>query len=782
MSQEWKTGTEDDYIVRTCAWSAPGCHPVGCGLKLHVVDGRLVDVEGDENHPITNGRLCARCLTLVEYVYHPDRIIYPMKRAFEDRGKDKWKRITWDEALDIIEEKTNELQAKYGMDTVLVFSGTGRQATLYGPAMAFGVFRSPYHIFAMSGQACYGPRNAVANNICGNIGYPEIDIAANFPDRYDADGYTLPECVIIWGKDPLPSNPDGLFGHAVIDMMKRGTKVIMVDPRITWLGSRSDLVVQIRPGTDAAVAMAMLHVIIEEDLYDHDFVANWTYGFDELRERVATMPPEKAAEICWCDAKKIYEAARMFATAKPASIAWGLAFDQQLSGAQAGHCVMAMVAITGNLDVPGGVTAVVRSSFLGQWRIDTQINLQPGEFANRIGSKEFPVFSANMFSSQPDIILEALENDSPTQFRMAVFQSSNVLAPSCNVQPQRWYEAFKRFEFVVVTDLFMNPTASAFGDIFLPISTFPEQNSVCVPYYGSNMPYVGAINKAITVGECKDDIEINIAIGKRLNPEAWPWESAEEFFEEQCQTGFGISFEELQNQVVYYPQYTYKKYEKGMSRPDGRQGFNSPTRKIELRSTLYEYFGEDPLPYYLECPYSPVEEAANGAECMEKYPLVLTTGARKYTSFHAEHRMIKSLREIDPWPIVQIHPEDAHKYDVVDGGWATLENMFGSCRMKVQITPIIHRGVVMAQHGWWFPEESGEEPNLFGVWKANVNALLAHKINSPLGYGSIHKNMCCSIRKADSLDLGVGVDELFEAAVEADRLTQGFLNKTRGIE
>ena len=125
--KSWKTGTEDDYWVRSCAGSAPGCHPVGCGVKLHVVDGRLVEVKGDENHPITQGRLCVRCLALPEYVYNPKRIVYPMKRAFEDRGLDKWERITWDEAIDTIVEKTQEIQAKYGNDSVIVFGGTGRE-------------------------------------------------------------------------------------------------------------------------------------------------------------------------------------------------------------------------------------------------------------------------------------------------------------------------------------------------------------------------------------------------------------------------------------------------------------------------------------------------------------------------------------------------------------------------------------------------------------------------------------------------------------------------------
>ena len=130
MKDQWKWGTEDDYWVRTCAWSAPGCHPVGCGLKLHIVNNKLVGVEGDEEHPHNKGRLCVRCLTLPEYLNHPQRITTPLKRAGE-RGENKWTEISWDEALDTVADKAKELQAKYGMDTVVVIQGTGRQAAIF---------------------------------------------------------------------------------------------------------------------------------------------------------------------------------------------------------------------------------------------------------------------------------------------------------------------------------------------------------------------------------------------------------------------------------------------------------------------------------------------------------------------------------------------------------------------------------------------------------------------------------------------------------------------------
>ena len=754
MEQAYKTWTENDYWVRSCAWSAPGCHPVGCGIKLHVVDGKLVEVEGDEQHPITQGRLCVRCLTLPEYVNHPDRIVHPMKRAREDRGKDAWHRITWDEAIDEIVERTEELQAKYGRETVVVFGGTGREETLYGPAFASAVFRTPYHVYAMSGQACYGPRNMTAASIYGTIGYPEIDIAAWSPKRYDDPGFTLPELVVCWGKDPLPSNPDGFFGHSVIDMMKRGAQCIMVDPRVTWLGSRCEMVLQVRPGTDGALAMAVCNVIIDEELYDKDLVAQWVYGFEDFAERMRTMPPERAAEICGLAVEDIYAFARRYAAAKPASIAWGLAFDQQFTGTQAGMCVMAMIFMCGNMDVPGGNTCGAgHRGFLGKWRVDTQQCLPPGQFAERIGKEEYPLFNHRMFSSSPDAWVEHLEADDPVKFRMAFFASSSPLTPSCSNDPERLYRIFKeRFEFVVAKDLFMNPIIMALADIFLPASTFAEHNGLVQPYYGGNMQYMGAINKAVTVGEAKSDVEIMIALGKRLNPKAHPWNTAEEFFEDHVYSQLGQHFADIQNDVCVQLPYHYRKYQEGKMRPDGYPGWNSPTAMVEFRSSYLEDFGEDPLPYFKECPYAPVEDAPLHDE---RYPLSLTTGMRKYTSFHSEHRMIQSLREIDPWPWAEINPQTAEEYGVVDGGWVTIENMFGKCNMQAHVQANIKPGVVVASHGWWFPEQDADEPNLYGNWKANVNKLLPYRLCSPLGFGSIHDNMCCTIRPATSLEDGI---------------------------
>lgn len=253
------TQVGNETIWRTCAWSPPGCHPVGCGLLVHVEDGKVTKIEGDPEHPITRGALCTRCLALPEYMYHPDRVIYPMKRAKEDRGLDKWERCSWDEAIDLIVTNAQEISEKYGHESIAVFGGTGREGNDYYSTYANCIFGTPNAVYAQPGWSCYGPRASITAFMMGG-GYPEMDYAQKCAQRYDDPAFTAPGVIVMWGKEPLRSNPDGLFGHATVEMMQRfGTKIIMVDPRMTWLGTRSEYVLQLRPGTDTAMAMAWIN-------------------------------------------------------------------------------------------------------------------------------------------------------------------------------------------------------------------------------------------------------------------------------------------------------------------------------------------------------------------------------------------------------------------------------------------------------------------------------------------------------------------------------------------
>ena len=590
---------------RTCAWSPPGDHPVGCGMYLTVKDGKVVDVEGDADHPITQGRLCVRCLTLPEYMYNEKRVLHPLKRDPKDRGKDAWEEITWDEALDIIEERVNYVKQNWGAESIVAFQGTGREATLYKTPLAYAALGTPNSCFPMSGDSCYGPRCSVADFILG-AGYPELDYAAFFPDRFDDPRYEVPKYIVLWGKDPLFSNPDGFFGHTLIDLMKRGSRYIVVDPRVTWMAAHADYHLQLRPGTDAALGLGMINLVIQEDLYDHDFVENWCYGFDELKERAAEYPLDKVEEITWVPAETIAAATRAVATSHPSSFMWGLAIDTNANGVQAGHCVLILAAILGDLDVPGGVTLAVPASFMGKWRYECAQQLPPGMLEKQITNPKYKGFRAAHLIAHPDEILNTLETDQPYPLKMAWFYATNGIANTTNAQGKRWYKALQKMEFNVVQDVFMTPTAMGLCDLFLPVTTFAEHDGMVLPHFGRNTHMVMAMNKCVEVGDCHSDLEIDFLVGKRLNPKAWPWDNVADFFTEQLHNGgVDMTFEDLQDQGWLQMDFEYRKYEKGLLRPDGEPGFNTPTGLVELCSSLYEDWGEDPLPYFEENALTP---------------------------------------------------------------------------------------------------------------------------------------------------------------------------------
>lgn len=723
-------------------------------MYLHVKEGKVVKVEGDPDHPITQGRLCVRCLTLPEYIYNDDRILTPLYRDPKDRGKDKWEPISWDKALDIIEERVNEIKKNYGAEAIVAFQGTGREATLYKTPLAYAALGTPNSCFPMSGDSCYGPRCSVADFLLG-AGYPELDYAAFFPDRFDDPRYVVPKYIVLWGKDPLFSNPDGFFGHTLIDLMKRGSKFITIDPRLTWMGAHAEYHVQLRPGTDAALGLGMLNVIIGEDLYDHDFVENWCYGFDRLAERAAEYSLDKVEAITWVPADMIKEVARIIATSKPCSFMWGLAIDTNANGVQAGATMLYIAAITGNLDVPGGVTLSVPASFMGKWRYECSQQLPPGMLEKQITDPQYAGFQAAHLIAHPDCILETLETDRPYPLKMAWFYASNLIANTAAAQPKRWFDALMRLDFNVCQDLYMTPTAMGLCDLFLPVSTFAEHDGVVLPHFGRNTHMVMAMNKCVDVGDCRSDLEIDFMVGKRLNPKAWPWSSVADFFTDQIKPQLGITFEELQDMGWVQQKFEYRKYEKGLLRSDGEPGFNTPTGLVELASSLYEDWGEDPLPYFEENKYTPLSHP----ELADEYPLILTSGGRETTSFHSEHRQVPSLRAIMPDPLVQINPKTATDLGIEDGDWVCIENPLGRCVERAQITPIVDPRVVHAQHGWWYPEQEGEAPNLFGVWKSSLNSLVPHRAIGRLGFGAPYKNVMCKIYKVDDPDYAVKIEK-----------------------
>jgi anaerobic selenocysteine-containing dehydrogenase len=719
-------------VTRGSAWSGPGCH-LGCGVLLYTDEGgTLVKVEGDPENPYNQGRLCVRCLALPEVTNHEDRLMYPMKRARENRGKNKWERISWDEAFDLVETRFNEIKEQFGAETIMFSQGTGRDIAAYITRLAWS-FGSPNYCPVLSGLACYAPR--VAGSIATTGAFWVADCSQQFPERYDNPLYSIPETVFVWGNYALTSSSDGFFGHWLIDIMKRGSKVVMIDPKVTWLSNKSVLHLRVRPGTDAALALGMLNVIIQEDLYDHAFVDKWCYGFEELVKRAEEYPVEEMAKVTWVPVEKIREAARLLAASKPATLQWGVAVDMTKEALPAGQSIMALFQITGNIDVPGGLIAPPEIlNYAGGWG---QELISEEQKEKRIGLSQYSLLRFGFQSAQPDTMVATLESDKPYKMHAAWIQTSNVI--SCmGADPKRLYNALNRLDFIVCVELFMTPTVMALADVVLPAATYPERYGIRV---GDGAQRGEVINKVTQIGECKSDMEINLELGRRFNPEGWPWKDVQEMYTYMLRDT-GMTFEELQQNAPAYMPFEYRRYESGKLRADGQPGFNTSTGRIELWSTFYSNAGLDPLPYFEE----PSPGPGATPELLDEYPLVLTTGARNWSLFHSEHRQIARLRAMHPDPTILVHPDSLARFGLKDGDWVWIENIRGRAKMRAKATKVLDPRICASDHGWWLPE--GDPEKFFDVFDLNINNLVPFSPGKS-GFGSNYKTTLCKLYKVE---------------------------------
>ncbi|MDH3800426.1 MAG: molybdopterin-dependent oxidoreductase, partial [Desulfobacterales bacterium] len=311
------------------------CHG-GCGVLVYTKNGKVAKIAGDPDCPINHGTLCSKGLASAQLVYHPDRLTYPVRRV-GPKASGQWERISWDEALDHIAARMLDYQAEFGAESIVMGYGTGREneAAIYRFANLLG---SPNVLTA--GHFCYGPRIATGIITCGTN--PIVDYENH------------PRCIMVWGNNLVISNPDCYKGEPFSVSLNKGAKLIAVDPRLTRIAARADVWLQLRPGTDAALALGILNVIVNEALYDREFVENFVYGWEPFVKRVNQYPLDRVAEITWVPKEKIRQAAHLFATTKPAAVQWGVAIEQQINCADNDRLLMALMGITGNIDVPGG--------------------------------------------------------------------------------------------------------------------------------------------------------------------------------------------------------------------------------------------------------------------------------------------------------------------------------------------------------------------------------------------------------------------------------------------
>ncbi len=682
------------------------CHG-GCGALVYTRNGKAVKIAGNPDCTINHGTLCSKGLASIQLAYHPDRLTYPVRRL-GPKGSGRWERISWDDALNAIAEKILLYKERFGPESIVLGYGTGREneAVIYRFANLLG---SPNVLTA--GHFCYGPRIATSILTCGTN--PIADYAND------------PRCIMVWGNNIVISNPDEYKGEPFSVALNKGARLIAVDPRLTRIAARADVWLPLRPGTDAALALGMLNVIISEGLYDQTFVENHVHGWEPFVQRVREYPLERVEQITWVPREKIQQAARLFAAIKPAAIQWGVAIEQQITCADNDRLLMAIMGITGNIDVPGGQVLFQQPRIRNVGHFGAHRMLPDSQREKRLGGDRFRL-AGNFGIINPKCVWDAILEEKPYPVKMLFLISSNPLLTRAHARYV--HRALSRVEFMAVSDFFLTPTAEL-ADIVLPAATWLEMDYI--GDFWKRHGYLLPRRKVIQVGECRSDHEMLNDLAHRVGQGEHWWDTFEQALDWILEP-LGMTWQEFKKTDGLRGEVVTQKYE--------TKGFSTPTRKFELYSTLLEGWGYDPLPQFREPPESPY----NTPEVYRDYPYILITGRRLPGFFHSENRQVPWLRELHRDPVVEIHPETAAREGISEGDWVIIESPRGKVRQRAKLFAGMDPRIVSAEHGWWFPEK--KDPG-HGWDESNINMLTDNAYeNCDPAMGATHvRTLLCRI-------------------------------------
>jgi len=498
--------------------------------------------------------------------------------------------------------------------------------------------------------------------------------------------------------------------------LKKGAKLVVIDPKRIPMADQADMYLRIRPGTDGALALAMMNVIIEEDLYDRDFVERHTTGFDKLVPHVKPYTPEWAEELTWVPAEDIRDLARLFANTKGASIFQGTCTqDQTANGTQNSRAFAVLQTITGNINVPGGWVTSPPPRFG-----------HPGYSVEGmpLGGDQYPLFSELWGRKAPYGVVTIIPESIPEKLKAFLVIGGNPLIsmPDSNA----FKSAFEKLDLLVVHDLFMTETARV-AHYVLPACSHIEKWGVAYTYNVCHcLPFLMLRKKCIEpLHESWSEWRFLTELANRLGlSERFPWKSEKEFVSFMIAPS-GFSFDYLLNEKPEGDYYAEKNY----TIPDGF--FRTPSGKIEIYSDALEQVGFNPLPSYLEPERGPVRGEKS---FLEKYPLILSVGNRNLYYSHSQFHQVEALRKLSPEPLTEIGPETAEKYGIEDGDPVVIETNRGRVEMKARVDKRVAEGIVLAPHGW-----GGD---------ANANLLTDVACREPImGYPD-QKSLQCRIRKA----------------------------------
>lgn len=716
-------GGEDTVVEVKHAWCKM-CGPARthCSTLCTVRDGRWTNVEGNPEAGNNYGRgsrtLCAKGNAAMHTVYSPTRLLYPMKRTGE-KGEGKFEQITWDEALDTIAAKLKEQKEQYGAESYAVLS-----------PQFYAVLGSLGRRFLN----VHGSPNYLHSAICNSQRMFSRLVTIGGPEHAKATD-TAPgqlgktKLLVVWGFNSENSAVNQGNPNARMNAKEGGMQIVDIRPMQEGLGAHADYWLPVRPGTDTALALAFLNVIIGEDLYDHDFVENWTTGFDELAEHVTQFTPAWAAEITGLPEEQITEVARLMGTVKPMGINCGNGIgDQANDGHWTVACACLIEAITGNLGIAGGGGAgmVMPEPLIKTKGIDLLTDRLPesdedkanGWMAgvSKLVAPETPRWFQDMVTQESGPTsaynkgLQSILTEDPYPLRFVFGQSSNPM--SATRQPKTIAEALKKLDYYVVMDTAWNSSCD-YADIVLPATTQYESADQFATKNSPAGTFIG-INQVISEppGETRSDWQYYLDLAVKMGYGADFWDGdIDKMLNEQLD-GSGVTLEELREKGYVFKERTdgakptepaYQDYEKMFA--------NLPGGKVQC---VNEWIGDKPnamdtatierLPVYKGAPESIVGTPDVAAE----YPLVISDVHAYRLCNHSYYHDVPYLRELQPEPWVKINPATGAKYGIADGDWMTVESPHGSIKMVARYFEAIAPDVLMTKRGWWEPcEELG---------------------------------------------------------------------------
>lgn len=676
-----------------------------CGVRFSVKDDLVVRVEDWPNFPASP--LCPKAFALPQIRHHPKRLLHPIKRTKDKSSSDPgWIRISWDEAYDIIISRLRKIRDEYGPESVIFYVGDPKEPRAAVQRLCY-TFGSPN--YATESSVC---RRAAEIAELLTFGFRTL---GSLPSRET-------KLCVIWGSNPAWSHY--YMMHRLLKARRSGVKFVVIDPRRTpTVEKLADLHLQLRPATDGALALSIMNVMIKEGLYDVDFVEKWIYGFEELKGYVEGFSPEKTEKITWVPAEKIREAAETLLKYLPVTFVLSAQSTTHNRNAVQNHrAILALIALTGCIDVPGGIV-IPTHPLLPEWSAGDPVFCRRMDLLPRIAEKRldigyFPVWAKYMFEVQINLL--------PEYIRLGKIKAMLMWGGNLMMWPQshEYQEAIKRLEFAVAIDYFYRPWTHDFVDIVLPAATCLERKAPFA-FFGRKI-YGRKVIRPL--GECKEDWQIAFDIGVRLGYSWEFWNGSVDEGLNSILNRFGLCLKDLERDLekgISIPpqgEETYRKYEVGMLRADGKPGFPTPTGKIEVYSTILKDYGFDPLPVF-RGPMEPTSE----------YPLILITGCRVPLYAHSKHREIPNFRRLMPHPMANMNPLDAEKRGISEGDDIVVSSPWGRIKVKAHLTSIMPPGVVEILHGWA---------------EANVNELIPREFDPISGFPP-YKECICEIKRAE---------------------------------